>query len=204
LRVGVSIEKATSFRGGVQPFSNVYYYDAPIPETDTALWTELVDQLVTKEKALHATTITFVRGRLWRADGTEAENVMIVDKSLSGTGALSASTAMDKERAFLVQISAGFDSKGRPVKLRKWLHCNAGVMGGSAVTNGQLVQTESLVTAQRDAIKAFGDDIISIGVGAGGSTECLLTAKSGRDPTGAASAHPYLEHHQLGDQWRNV
>lgn len=202
--VGVSIEKSVTFRGGLQPFANVYYYEAPLPETDGPGWNVLVDNLVTIEKAIHGTPVNFVRGRLWRADGTQAQNVMIVDKALNGTGALGAATALDRERAVLIQIAAGTDSRGRPVKLRKWFHINAGVISGAAVDNAQLTQTATLTTAQRAAMAAVGEDIKEVAVGVGGSAVATLTAKSGRDVTGAASCHPYLEHHQLGDAWRSV
>lgn len=200
--VGVSIEKAVGFRGGVQPVTNVYYYAAPIPHTDAFTWEGLVDQLREIEWNIHASSVSFVRGRLWRADGTIAENTMIVDKPLTGAGGQLDHGVMDRERAVLIQIPAGTDIKGRPVYLKKWYHLCSTNIGGVAVSNGALANTEQLTTVQRDAMAAVGEDIKSIGLGLDGATEATLTSKTNRALTGPAKCHPYLEHHQLGDAWR--
>jgi hypothetical protein len=204
LIVGVSIEKATLFRGAQQPFANVYYYEAPLSVSDTGAWDDLINGLVTIEKTHHATDVNFVRGRLWKADGTKAENVMLIDKTLTGTGAVASSTTMDRERAILIQIRAGVDSRGRPVYNRKWFHFCASIVGGVGISGDAQKNTGTLTAGQQSSMAAVGESLKVRGIGVGGSTNATLTSKSGRDVTGAATCHPYLEHHQLGDQWRSV
>jgi len=199
--VGATIVKSTTFRGVAQEFSNTYYYE--VPGTPNAVVTEeIIDALVTKEKAQHATTVTFVRAAGWRAGGSSATNEMLVQKNLSGAGTKSAHTAMDKERAFLVRFRAGVDSRGRPVYLRKWWHLDVSVIGGSAISNTQLQNTAGLDSAQRAAVVAFADDIKNLTLVTAGFTSAELKGPSGRGITGDTTAHQYLEHHQLGDMWR--
>lgn len=202
MRVGVAIEKDMLFRGAVQPVSNVYHYEAPLPATDVGTWDDLINQIVVVEKAFHASSVSFRRGRLWKADGTKQENFMIIDKQLTGAGSKSNDPSLDRERAVLIQISAGVDSRGRPVKLRKWFHINATAIGTETVTDVQKANTGTLTTAQQATLAAIGEDIRSFSIGVGGSTIATLVSKTGRETTGAAKSHPYLEHHQLGDAWR--
>lgn len=199
-RIGVSITKSTSFRGGVQEFSNVYYYDVSgvptVAQADT-----IIDNLTAMEKTFHGTTVTFVRGRLWTETGNKATSEMISQKNLSGTGARSAVTGLDKERAFLVRLRAGVDSRGNPVYLRKWFHACAVFYNGQTVTSGQLDNTTQLTGADQTAIEAA---VAGIGNANGSPLTPTLVAKGGRGPTAGATwkSHPYLEHHQLGDMWR--
>lgn len=200
-RYGINIEKSIAFRGGVQHFGNTYYYEGPIPNTANLSLEGLVDQLVVLEKAQHGNNITFTRGRLWSADGTKAENQMIVDKPLTGTGAVAINVNMDRERAFLIQFRAGVDSRGRPVYLRKWFHLLASTLGGVAISSDMLSQNSGLATAQKTALENFGNSFKQL---IQDGTPMNLVAKSGRQITGATTAHPFLEHHQLGEEWRGL
>lgn len=204
MRVGISIEKSVLFRGGQQPFANVYYYDAALPVSDPPGWNHLVDALVTLEKSIHSTEVTFVRARCWKADGSKSENVMIIDKAISGTGTKSVSTTMDRERAAMISIRAGVDTKGRPVYNRKWFHICAGVIGAESISNDQLKQTASLSAGQQATLAGVAEDLKEMPAGATGTTPASLTSKSGRNVTGAGTSHRFLEHHQLGDAWRSV
>ena len=198
---GVSIEKSTLFRGVQQPFANVYYYDLPtVDPDDSTLLTALVDDIVVIEKQFHATVVNFVRGRMWNTgSGSQEGNRMRVDKPLTGAGALAELSSMDKERAYLVQWPAGFNVKGRPVKLRKWYHTCANPPGQSIALSA-LQNTAELTSAQRVAIQNFAEAIAT--PNPGGNMLGELCAKSGRKTTGPPAVHRYLEHHQLGDQWR--
>jgi hypothetical protein len=200
-RYGVNILKRCSFRGGTQHFGNTYYYEVNISASSLSALETMLDELVAKEKAMHATDVTFVRGRVWSQVGTPSQNNMLVDKALSGTGALTTSTTMDRERAFLVRFRAGVDSRGRPVYLRKWWHLMAGSIAGSGITNDQLKQVEELNSTQRSALETFANSMKTFTTG--GQTANLV-AKGGRGIDGATAAHRYLEHHQLGDEWRGV
>jgi|SRR5215213_1514406 len=204
-RYGVSIEKVTPFRNGSQHSANVYYYEIPItPVSGSPELSELIDKLVAKEKAFMTSSWTWTRGRAWSQIGSPAQNDMLVDKALSGTGALTPHSQIDKERAVLIRFRAGNDSRGRPVYLRKWFHIDATVILGSTISNGAIKQDTGLTTAQRTAGEVIGNDLKSIGVGAGGLITCSLVAKNGRAIDGATQTHPFYEHHQLGDEWRNV
>jgi len=199
-RIGVSITKSVSFRNSVQEFSNVYYYEmAALP--DGAAATTIIDNLTALEKTFHSVNVTFVRGRLWSQIGTPSENEMIQQKNLSGTGARAISGSLDRERAWLFRLRAGVDSRGNPVFLRKWYHACGEFVSGQGVATGLLQNTSGWSSAERtaqvNAMNAIGDANGSPGVP-------KLCAKSGRQvPAGNTwDAHQFLEHHQLGDQWR--
>lgn len=198
---GVSIEKTTSYRGAAQVFANVYHYnDAGGAPSDANLET-LLDNLVTIEKGMHSTAVTFVRGRVWSAGGSEAANQMRVDKSLSGAGTLTHDSALNREMAVLIRWRAGVDSRGRPVYLRKWYHALATTIGGVATSGTWAANTAQISQAARDAAETQADNVVSETVG---GTVFTLCGPTGRAITGATECHPYYEHHQLGDMWRSV
>jgi hypothetical protein len=199
-RIGVAITKQTAFRDSTQEFSNVYYYDALAGRPDVALSNTIIDLVVAREKTNHSSAVTFLRGKLWHQGATKAETEMISQKNLSGTGARSLLSGMDKERAFLFRIRAGSDSRGNPVYLRKWFHaCGEFRSGGSS--GGQLDNTTGFSQAERDAQVAAMNSIGDVDSSGWNGKIC---SKNGRFPTAGESwsAHKYLEHRQLGDQWR--
>jgi hypothetical protein len=201
-RYGVSITKRVPFRDANQEFSNVYYYEALLmPGTGTA--NTIIDNLVTKEKSFHSTAVNFVKARLWSQEGSPAQNNMILQKNLSGTGSTNVATAMDYERAYLVRLRAGNDSRGNPVYLRKWYHSCGAFNATVSPSNVVLQNVTGWTVAQRDAIVT---SMQAIGDANGSPDSPKLCAKSGRLPDAGANffAHPYLEHHQMGDQWRAV
>jgi hypothetical protein len=199
-RIGVSITKSTPFRNSVQEFSNVYYYDVlstpSVTQADT-----IIDNLTTLEKTFHGNNVTFVRGRCWTETGNKATNEMISQKNLSGVGARATTTTVDKERAFLFRLRAGVDSRGNPVYLRKWFHACAEFVSGQGISTGITAQTSGWSSAERAAQVAAMN---AIGDANGSPLTPKLCAKSGRQSNSGATweAHQFLEHHQLGDQWR--
>ncbi len=202
-QIAISITKRAIFRDSTQEFSNVYHYGAlgPNPIESEAL--NLIDEVVATEKGFHSTAVTFLLGRCWSSGGTVAQNQMIAEKTLTGTGSSALLTAMDYERAVLIQWPAGLDSRGRPVYLRKWYH-SCGNFGSVGFSNSILQNVTGLSAAQRSTIVGLVDVLSRIG-----PTENYgLVAESGRERSGTETAavpptcHPYLEHHQLGDQWR--
>jgi hypothetical protein len=199
-RIGVSITKSTAFRNSTQEFSNVYYYEMLTLPSAAAADT-LIDNLVTLEKTFHATTVTFVRGRVWSETGSAATNEMITQKNLSGTGARSGVTSLDKERAFLFRVRAGVDSRGNPVYLRKWFHACGEFVSAAGIGGSVLDNSAGFTTAQRSAQVAA---MQNIGDANGSAGAPKLVSKVGRNTNVGASweAHQFLEHHQLGDQWR--
>jgi hypothetical protein len=201
-RIGVSVTKSVAFRNSTQEFSNVYYYTnggGGLPDSTQA--DAIIDAVVAQEKTFHSTDVTFVRGRLWSQGGSPGSNNMISQKNLSGTGARSLVSNMDKERAFLFRIRAGTDSRGQPVYLRKWFHACGQFYSGQSITEAILKNSTGFTSTDRTSMR---DQMLGIdGFTAGGST-WRICAKSGRDPSAGENwqAHQFLEHHQLGDQWR--
>lgn len=199
-QVTISVTKRTAFRDSTQEFSNVYTYGAVGPNPTAADAEDLLDELVAFEKSIHSTAVTFVHGRVWSSGGTQAQNVLIFQKALSGAGsALLSGTPIDKERAFLIQWRAGVDSRGRPVSLKKWFH-TCGLFGTVNAVNTAIAEnTAGFTQAQRDQIAGLADGCTRLGT----LEEWGLIADSGRQRDGGPpTAHKYLEHHQLGDQWR--
>jgi hypothetical protein len=199
-RIGVSITKSVAFRNSTQEFSNVYYYDvSALPDETQA--EAFIDNLTTLEKTFHGSSVTFVRGRVWSQVGAPSSNNMIKQKNLSGTGARSTVAGMDKERAFLFRLRAGSDSRGNPVYLRKWYHACAQFTSAQAPSTGILDNSTGWSSAERAAQVAAMN---AIGGANGSPLSPALVSKGGRFATAGATweAHQFLEHHQLGDQWR--
>lgn len=196
--VGVSITKRTAFRDAAQEFSNTYHYNSGGANPSMSEAEKIIDHLVVLEKRIHATSVSFVRARLWSAGGTQEQNRMIFQKTLSGTGSLAADSIVDRERAYLMQWPAGRDVRGRPVRLKKWYHTCAPI-GLGAWPAGVLANTagfsEANRTAAQDAVSSFAPLMVDL-------IPYALTSKTNREITGPVRCHKYLEHHQLGDQWR--
>jgi len=198
-RVGVSITKSLSFRGVAQEFGNTYFYETPLPVI-ASVADSLIDNIVTKEKNLFSASVNFLFARCWSAGGTKQENNMITQKPLSGTGSQANPIAgQDRERAFLVRFRAGIDTRGNPVYLRKWWHLNVGSVSGTNLTTNVLEQTAQLPAGVRTSLENSADGFKSI---TALPQNFDLVSEKGRGITGATQAHPYLEHRQLGDQWR--
>jgi hypothetical protein len=199
-RTGVSITKSLAFRGAAQEFSNTYYYQSVQGTVSAADAEALLDALVTKERAIHSLAVTFVRGRVWSAGGTKEQNNMIFQKQLSGQGGGgSDSSSMDRERAFLVRFRAGVDTKGRPVYLRKWWHLTVATLNAETIAAGVQQNVSQLSSGQRGALVTAANGFKDVTANA---VSYALVAENGRAITGDTVAHPFLEHHQLGDMWR--
>jgi hypothetical protein len=197
--LGITVTKQTVFRDSVQEFHNTYHYGSlEAAQIDEAGALVLIDELVGLERTFHATPVTFVRARCWSAGRSRALNVMVAEKSLSGTGTMSASSGFDKERAYLIQWAAGKDVRGNPVTLKKWYH-SCGFFGAHTLGSGVLDQSIGFTTADRTAIANKADGVTRLGQ----AEQWGMVAASGRERDGGPpTAHKYLEHHQLGDQWR--
>lgn len=199
----ISITKRISFRGGTQEFANTYHYDGIGTEPNAGQADSLIDFVVTEEKKWHSTLVTFVLGRCWSSGGSIASNQMISEKALTGTGVNGTISGFDPERAVLIQWPAGVDSRGRPVYLRKWYH-TCGPFGSVSFSNAQMSQTANIGTTDRATIVGLVDNLSRIPV----LDDWGLVAESGRVRDGGLMSatppqcHPWLEHHQLGDQWR--
>jgi hypothetical protein len=195
MRIGIAIKKAAAFRGVNQEFHNTYFYELPTAVTAPA--ESLIDELVTFEKTIHSGSVPFLHGACWSAGGSAGENAMIFQKALTGFGSGTFINA-DPERAVLIRWPAGFDSRGRPVYLRKWYHTLGNFASATPYGTDQLANQQPISTAHRASMATAVNAIKAIG----NLEAWQLCAPSGRQPTGDAQTHPWLEHHQLGDQWR--
>lgn len=193
---GLSITKKVMFRGFAQEFSNVYFYQGgSINATDAS---NLIATVKAIEVDLHSTDVTFVRAAVWSAGGSPLANAMILQQDLTGTGAGATNSNLDRERAFLCQWKAGLDSRGRQVYLRKWFH-SCGAINGINPVAAWMQNTSQIDTTSRTTIGNKVDDLQSLTIGA---NNLDLSSASGRARTSGVIVYPWLEHHQLGDQWR--
>lgn len=197
-QISISITKKVTFRDSVQHFSNVYTYGSVDSNPIFGTGANLIEQVADLERALHSTDVSFVKGRMWSSGGTKEQNEMIVEIPLTGTGNTTGNASQDRERAVLVMWKAGKDSRGKAVYLRKWYH-SCGSIAGVSFTAGHLQNTTKLSDTNRAEIATAVDGLTRIG----NLNEWGLIAASGRERDGdPPTCHPYLEHHQLGDEWR--
>jgi|SRR5215217_9209040 len=200
MRVGIAITKRVVFRNSTQEFSNVYYYDGLANKPTEAEGNTMLANQKAREVPLHSTDVTFIRGRLWSQVGDKSQNEMISQQNLSGTGTITDNATLDRERAWLFRLRAGVDSRGNPVYLRKWFHA-CGSIGSASLSGSILSNKGGFTQGERDSAVGVMNSIGSAPAGAGTGT---LTSKNGRTSTAGSlwQAHAFLEHHQLGDQWR--
>lgn len=197
-QITIAITKRVAFRDWTQEFANVYTYKSTASNPDEAGAIALIDELVTFEKTIHGSEVSFVIGRCWSSGGSVSSNVMIAEETLSGTGGRGTHSGLDRERAFLLQWDAGLDSRGHPVRLKKWYHTCA-APSGVTLTSTILENKNGLDPTSRSNLAGA----VNVGVSQiGPSDQWGLCSVAGRSYTGPAVAHRYLEHHQLGDQWR--
>lgn len=199
--IGITITKEAAFRESVQPFNNTYYYNngiGGVPDGPGAL--ALIDELVAIEKTLHSSVVTFTFGRCWHQTLLQITTQMIEQKALGGVGSASTFAGQDRERAYLFRWPAGLDSRGNPVYLRKWYH-TMGNFPGAPASASIHEQIAGFSQASRDAAEANVQDVATLSSAGGGWNLC---AKSGRGLSAGTmpQMHQFLEHHQLGDQWR--
>lgn len=198
-QIGIAVTMRTAFRDSTQEWTNVFHYGSSFPNPSASSAEQKLDEVVAILKTCHSTLVTFVRGKVWSSGGSIAQNQMIFQKNLSGTGSTSTSAGFDKERAYLIQWPAGVDSRGHKVYLRKWFH-SCGFFAGHSLASSIIDNSSGFSTTDRNTIAAKADELTRIGEGI---EEWGMVAESGRQRDGGAPiAHKYLEHHQLGDMWR--
>lgn len=194
-QIGISITKRCPFRGSTQEFSNVYHYTLAGGLLNGL--EGLVDEMVAVEKQLHSTKVTFIRAQVWTSGGSKADNEMQFQKDLTGTGAQPQNASQDNERAFLIRWRVGKSITGKPVYLRKWYH-SCGSAAGVSPSTTVLANEGALATGDRTLVAAKAEELREIGA----LETWNLCSESGRVAELPAECHQYLEHHQLGDQWR--
>jgi hypothetical protein len=197
--VGVSITKRAVFRDSTQEWANVYHYTWTGGDPDTSFAEAIIDNLTPIERNMHSIDTSLVHARVWTAGGSVGANQMVFQKPLALSGVLTNATYLDRERAVLIQWPAGTDSRGKPVYLRKWYHTGAVAIGGTTTPDTVLKQSTGFTNTHRDGIEAIVAEIDNL---TANITPMTLCAESGRVVEGGPVCHKYLEHHQLGDQWR--
>ena len=199
--IGISITEDTAFRDAIQEFSNVYHFHATVGMPTNAEAQALINEVSNNEKAFHASVVNFRRGRLWSAGGSESTNEMIADISLTGTGSVTPNASLDRERAFLFRWRVGNNSRGKPNYLRKWYHTCGPFPGLSTIGAGLLTNQNGFTQPERDAMALNAGNVTNIG--SPGEPWRLCAPSDQQETTDPLpTAHKYLEHHQLGDQWR--
>lgn len=199
--IGISITKETTFRDATQEFSNVYHFHSSGSLPTNAEATALGNELTGNEKTLHAANISFRRCRVWSAGGTKAENNMIADFNLSGTGVRTNDNELDKERAYLFRWRVGNNSRGKPNYLRKWYHTGGPIVSSQTLSANHRNNTSGFTQPERDS-QALAVSAVT-GLGTPTETWKICAPSDQQEPDGTQpEAHKYLEHHQLGDQWR--
>lgn len=194
----ISLVKDVMFRGKLTTFSNTYHFYNAV---GTGLgYEEMIDTLVAAEKKFHSTAVTYRTARLWSSGGTIQENETLFIKDLTGTGTGSLYPGFDRERAILIQWDCGRNILGRKVYLRKWFHSCGDPLGIQVGTQGVLENTSQISQVSRDALVTLAQGLQAF---AAGGVEWELCSPRGVVYKSQPVAYPYLEHHQLGDNWRN-
>jgi hypothetical protein len=149
----------------------------------------------------------FETARVWSAGGTPSENETLLVKDLTGTGSGSTDSSMYREAAHLFQWECERkDSRGRKKYLRKWMHFGA---PRNWYSDGSRKAPDYAID---DMNTAYTRNIERLDIGIADFTPYNLCSPKGelpREVEGGASGvvykgtvYPYLEHRQLGDQWR--
>lgn len=202
----LAVTKSVEWRGGTQPFSNVYHYvtQAGEPFDDDAA----IDEVVAAERLVHTTDVTFQTARTWGPTSDTAgggaiqplnpasESVTRVIRDLTGTGSRAFDADCYKELAFLCVWPLGrYGTRNRPQYLRKWVH----TMSIAGLTDGQKAGSDVIDPAGFAVITDYIADVRNVGPVEGYG----LSTAAGREPISPGVMYDYLEHHQLGDQWRS-
>lgn len=187
-----SVRKTTPWRNKTQGFSNLYHYFLTTP-TEAALQNVLT-KLVTIEKTIHSTAVSFVEGRAWgpvnpNGSGGRMEAVI----TASGTGAVGPSTTIYKECCQLIVYPLGrYGVKNRPQFMRKWYH-----LGQTSTQTANGTDGNTDISPATGALATAITDIASL-VPTGGGPALPLQTSSGHTNISPGFLYKYLEHHQFG------
>ncbi len=150
---GVSVTKSTTWRGIEEEFSNVYHFDLAVDVTSK----QIADEVVTAEKALMGTNVTFKNVKVWGpTDGTKAQSVMLLQEDLTGNGLITPGAVTAKELTAVVQWDTGRkNTRGGRIFLRKYVHL--GTL--NAVDESAAKGNTQLPAPSVTAIKAYGNKV---------------------------------------------
>lgn len=192
----LSITKRIAYRGGQQEFSNVYHYKTLSVEAFND--NNVMDDIIGAEREIHSNEVTFVVARTWGpTDGPASASVTRVIRDLSGVGTHTPDPNFPRENAFLVSWPLGrYGSRNRPQFLRKWVHSmTAPGLAPATANNGGVA-----ITTFPSRLPTYITDVTEADNGVGDVLP--LCSASGKVPIGPGVAYRFLEHRELGNQWR--
>lgn len=189
MRIAIAIEKETSWHGNLERFSNVYHYETDFTVNATNAGA-CIDALVTFEKPVHGSTVTFKTGRLWTTGGTPAQNETLLIKDLSGAGTLAGSIVLYKEAAVVVQSYTGRNSTtGKRIFLRKFIHaCILPTGATSFMGDG----SGSLDATRKAPFLTYGDQIQEVVPAAGQLMTLEAPSGANLSPSAPVSVLDYV------------
>jgi hypothetical protein len=187
-----SITKRADFQGRTEEWSNVYCYDTAA--SSGAQFQAIIDDLVTAEKAVHSTQVTYVRAMVYTTQGLNGIldlGAKYYETTLSGAGTATAGV-LYRECAFLVKwpMDPTTDIFGRSYHraLKKWLHSCTDLGGGAAIQQGN----GAIAAPATTILNTYANAVITAVDGS-----ALVAPGTGDGPTGGHVIHPYLEHRQF-------
>lgn len=197
--IEVTTPKRCAYRGSVEGFSNVYIYRLLTSAISEEVAQALADEVIENERALHGPSVQHVACNistpLYLNSDVTAFYQFPYDSALPGSA-----PTMDPERAIFIQWPAGRNVKNRPVTLRKWYHpCDVNIEQVT-FTSGMQAQQSQITSTLRGILATVAQNLAQIGPGPADFIE--LVSPTNRERTGPAVCYPWLEHHELGEQWR--
>jgi hypothetical protein len=178
----IKVIKQFNFKGGIRQWSNRYHFNGGTP-VDATHWHTLMDNVVTAEKAIHASTITIVEC-IGYAAGSE---IPVASKTYTTTGTATpagSSVSVPGECAALARLSTGArTTKNHPIYLYSYYH------GVTRLVSAGVFDT--LDAAQRTAIDTYCGSWIT------GFSDGTITAVRASPQGAAATGHQveeYLTH----------
>jgi hypothetical protein len=187
--LGVSVDKAVTWRGVEEQFTNVWHYDAALDTTSK----QVADAVVANERGLFGANVSFKRVQVWGpADGLPAQNQMLLQETLTGAGTGGSGTITAKELTAVASWDTGRkNSRGGRVYLRKYLHLGQLAEVADEAAKGN----NSLSISEQGRVKTFANNMKNV-VGISGASIC---DKKGRKlPVGTdAKVLPHLHTRQF-------
>lgn len=179
----VSITKRLEWQGRQEEYDNTYYYEGPLFQAGDANFSNLIDEIVAAERPIHGSRVAFVRGRLWSAGGTPAQNETLVLKDLTGVGSGGAGAVLFGEAAAVVEWEcARKDIKGRKVYLKKFIRPGNALIGMVEANNDGRA---ALGAGTKAAFKTYADRVQNTTAAFG--PIFILTSPGGRVPRSPAN-----------------
>jgi hypothetical protein len=151
--IAVAVNKHFLWRGSREDFTNVWHYDTSVDTTAQ----ELADAVVAKERTVYGRNVNFSKVQAWGpADGTKAQNQMLVQQVLTGTGEVNGFYDTAKELTAVLSWDTGrVNSRGGKIFLRKYMHIGNMTSGDEDSAKGNT----AIPAQDRDRYATFGTDM---------------------------------------------